>query len=141
MARIPLNDPRRTWEDAHILNPDGGKGLPVEMIETLGVRVIHLPEKGDLYPAHDHKFPHLTCVLSGAAWFNLSTSDDKRERVLVNQMNRFNPISKQGQLLVAAKVLHEIVADEDNTLVWCLFAHRGPHGEMVNTPHDPEAYY
>lgn len=141
MAVMDIRDQRRTWEDSHIVNRDGGHGLPVEMIETLGVRTIYLPERGDVYPAHDHKFPHLTCVLAGAAWFNLSEDLDKRDRVLVRQIDRYNPVSKQGQLLVGAKVFHEIVAEEDNTVVWCIFAHRGPHGEMVNTPHDPEAYY
>jgi hypothetical protein len=98
-----------------------------------------LDRAGDSVEGHAHNFDHTSIVLRGAARF---------EAVLSNgpvSIDRFAADDEHGDtrchVLIKAGVSHKITALTDNTIVWCVYAHRNPQGEVVQNFTGWEAAY
>lgn len=83
--------------------------------------------KGDVIFGHAHNFDHTTIVFKGAMLLR-EVSGERREIML-----RAPSVGYSGpsHALVAGGVFHEIKALEDDTIFWCVYAHRNPQGDVV----------
>ena len=76
----------------------------------------HLP-KGKVIDGHAHNFDHTSIVLSGS----VRIKTDEQEQTF----------HAPSHLLIKAGVRHEITILEDETVFWCVYAHRTPQGDIV----------
>lgn len=77
---------------------------------------------GDIVNGHAHNFDHTTIVFSGAIRIKRTLADGKEQS---------QEIAAPGHCLILAGVEHEITALLDNTVFWCVYAHREPQGEVA----------
>jgi quercetin dioxygenase-like cupin family protein len=87
------------------------------------IRPNHMKKAGDVIHGHAHNFDHTSICMRGA----VRVVGNGREVVLRS------PTSNDGQchILIKAGVEHEITALEDDTVFWCVYAHRTPQGDIV----------
>lgn len=145
-----IGDGWETWEEEIQVGdlPDG-KTLPIVNEDGTVVyekssgsifrRVIWLKKVGTIFPGHCHNFDHTINIHAGAALVRVTDKSGERKKLL-RAMNRRNPSAFEGFGLIKSDTWHEIIAYEANTIVFCLFAHRGPHGEVVAQPNGMKAY-
>lgn len=80
-----------------------------------------LAKAGDVTHGHRHNFDHTTIVFTGAVHVKATLPDGTLlERDFV----------APDSFLVKADVEHEITAIADNTIYWCVYAHRTSQGEV-----------
>jgi hypothetical protein len=96
---------------------------------NLYIRPIRLNHTGDLVTGHEHNFDHTTIVFKGSVkvrkW--LRTEDD--QWLLVQEREFHAP----AHFLVEALAKHEITALSDKTECWCVYSHRLPQGDIVQS--------
>ena len=80
--------------------------------------------KGDVTQGHKHNFDHTTIVFSGAVHV---------KAVLPSGKVIERDFAAPTHFLVKAEVEHEITALEDGTQYWCVYSHRTPQDEIVQT--------
>lgn len=89
-----------------------------------------LAKAGDSVEGHAHNFDHTSIVMVGAARFEADLIDGRHISV-----DKFAPNEEYGDtrchVLIKAGIHHKITALEDNTIVWCVYAHRNPQGEVI----------
>ena len=85
------------------------------------IRPNPLPRAGDKIDGHRHNFDHTTIVFRGAVHVKAT---------LPNGAVIERDFRAPAHCLIRADVTHEIVALEDNTEFWCVYAHRTPQGEV-----------
>ena len=86
------------------------------------IRPNTLATKGEKLPGHAHGFDHTTIVFSGAVRVKAAFPDGR----IVEQ-----DFTAPSHFLVKADVEHEIEALENETVVWCVYSHRTPQGEVI----------
>ena len=86
------------------------------------IRPMKLEKVGDRCGGHTHNFAHTSIVFTGAVHVSATTPDG---RVIERDFKA------PSHFLVKADVLHDIVALEDRTEVWCVYSHRDAQGEVV----------
>ena len=91
-----------------------------------------LEKAGDEVEGHAHNFDHTSIVLRGAARFEATLPDGR-----VLSIDKYAPDDEHGDkqchVLIKAGVRHKITALADNTIVWCVYAHRTPQGDVVQS--------
>lgn len=99
---------------------------------------MHFDRAGDSVQGHTHNFDHVTLILTGAVRikYRRQTADGKielqGEREFRAPNKLYDASAEPAFALIRANVMHEIIALEDNTHCWCVFAHRDPTtGEVV----------
>jgi hypothetical protein len=89
-------------------------------------------KRGDVVKTHKHNFDHTTIVFTGSVHVKATFPDGKVME---------DDFKSPEHFLVGAQVLHEITALEDGTEFWCVYSHRTPQGDIVQTSHGwREAY-
>ncbi len=96
------------------------------------IRPMPLPLRGSKIDGHKHNFDHTTIVFKGSVHVLAKCPDGRRIEGTFRAPDSF---------LVKAEVEHEITALEDDTLAWCVYAHRTPQGEIVQEYAGWEAAY
>lgn len=86
------------------------------------IRPNTLTKAGDVTDGHTHNFDHTTVVFKGAIHVKATLPDGS-----VVERDFVAP----AHCLIRADVLHEITALEDDTVYWCVYAHREPQGDVV----------
>lgn len=86
--------------------------------------------KGDVIHGHKHHFDHVSIALRGSFSIKATLPSGK-----VVEKQLFSPSSDVGMdrahALIKAGIEHEITALEDNSVFWCVYAHRTPQGDVV----------
>ena len=89
-----------------------------------------LDKAGDTVEGHSHNFDHTSVVMRGAARFEATLHDGRTVSI-----DRFAADAEHGDsrchVLIKAGVTHKITALADDTIVWCVYSHRSPKGEVV----------
>lgn len=86
------------------------------------IRPNTLEHAGDRLEGHKHNFDHTTIVFRGAVHVRARLpSGEVIER----------DFTAPAHFLVRAEVEHEITARADETVFWCVYAHRSPQGDVV----------
>lgn len=94
---------------------------------NLGIRQMDFAKAGDFREGHDHNFDHTSYVPRGAARFELlDGKDGKVIRMVVKRAS-----DGYNWVTIEAGKWHRITAEEDNSLVQCIYAHRTPQGDVV----------
>lgn len=90
------------------------------------VRQMVIAKAGDRIAGHKHNFDHTTYIAHGSA--RIQRLND--QGVVVKEIVK---TSSQGfnWLLIKAGVEHVIIAEQDNTIVHCIYSHRDPQGEII----------
>lgn len=101
--------------------PDGVGGR--EWVSgNIFIRPMLLDEVGSRINGHEHNFDHTSVVFTGSVHVRATLpSGEVVEKDFV----------APAHFLVKAGVKHEIVAKAPNTVVWCVYAHRDPQGQVV----------
>lgn len=85
------------------------------------IRTIDFRATGDVIEGHVHNFDHTTIVHTGAVHVLLTCPDGTKEEKSFYAPSHF---------LVKADCLHEITALLPGTVVWCVYSHHTPQGEI-----------
>jgi len=88
------------------------------------IRPNALPRAGDAVQGHTHNHDHTTIVFKGAVHVRA---------VLPNGAVIERDFTAPAHFLVRADVEHEITALADDTVFWCVYAHRTAQGDVVQT--------
>jgi hypothetical protein len=88
------------------------------------IRPNTLPKVGDVTHGHTHNFDHTTVVFRGAVHVRAT---------LPNGAVIERDFTAPAHFLVRADVEHEITALADDTVYWCVYAHRDAQGDVVQT--------
>lgn len=92
------------------------------------IRPMILAKAGDVVQGHAHNFDHTTIVFSGSVRIEAKTPDGREiDRVFKSPRPDW---AGGSHALIKAEVAHKITALEDNTIAWCVYAHRDPQGEV-----------
>ena len=86
------------------------------------IRPMILEKAGSVVQGHKHTFDHTSIVFTGSV---------RVKAVLPNGRALEQDFSKASHFLVLAGVEHEITALEDGTIVWCVYSHRDPQGDVI----------
>jgi quercetin dioxygenase-like cupin family protein len=103
---------------------------PELVLGNIFIRPNHLERKGAVCAGHTHNFDHVTIVFAGSVHVAATLPDGR----VVEQ-----DFTAPAYFLVKKDVLHEITALEDNSIFWCVYAHRDPQGRVTQevTGFDP----
>ena len=71
---------------------------------------------GKTMPRHSHNFDHVTILFQGS--LRIARGEEVVE------------LTAPAHILIKAGIEHEITALEDDTVYWCVYAHRTPQGEV-----------
>jgi len=87
-------------------------------VKNLYSRQMHFVRAGDVEQGHTHQFDHLTLLASGSLRVNVDgiTTDYKAPHMI----------------WIHKDVMHELMALEDNTVAFCIHAHRDLEGEIIS---------
>ena len=109
----------RTWEEPALGN--------------IYVRKMYFLKAGDVMDGHCHNFDHTTMIFKGSVRVRYTKNGEQLERIVsAPKPGRGKPTERgEGYFIVPKDIEHEITALEDDTEAWCVFAHRGSHGEVV----------
>lgn len=92
------------------------------------IRPMRMLARGEVIEGHAHNFDHTTIVFRGAAIIRGELPDG----TIIER--EFKPPSPDwagpSHALIKADVKHTITATEDGTMVWCVYAHRDPQGQV-----------
>lgn len=86
------------------------------------IRPMEFEKAGQVCPGHTHRFDHTTVVFKGAVRVKAKTPDGR----LIER-----EFTAPAHFLVLKDVEHEITALVDDTMVWCVYSHRTPQGDVV----------
>lgn len=86
------------------------------------IRPNTLARAGEAVEGHTHNFDHTTIVFTGAVHV---------KAVLPNGSVVEQDFVAPAHFLVRAHVKHEIRANMDGTVFWCVYAHRSPQGDVT----------
>lgn len=86
------------------------------------IRPNTLAKAGDVTGGHTHNFDHTTVVFKGAIRVKATLPDGS-----VIERDFAAP----AHCLIRADSMHEITALADDTVYWCVYAHREPQGDVV----------
>lgn len=86
------------------------------------IRPNQLEQRGDVIHGHRHHFDHTTIVFTGAVHV-LATFPDGSTRE--------GDFKAPSHFLIRKDVEHVITANEDGTIIWCVYSHRTPQGEIA----------
>ena len=86
------------------------------------IRPMSFAAAGDVVEGHAHNFDHTSIVFCGAV---------RVRCVLRNGFVREQEFRAPAHFLVLAGVEHRIEALEPDTVVWCVYSHRTPQGDVV----------
>jgi quercetin dioxygenase-like cupin family protein len=81
-----------------------------------------MTEKGDVVDGHAHNFDHVTLVIKGSIHVKFTLPDGREGE---------HDFAAGEFVTIKAKVLHKITALEDDTLFYCVYAHRDPQGRVT----------
>lgn len=97
------------------------------------VRKMYFEKKGDVMMNHTHNFDHTSIVFKGSVRVNYIKDGEKKERIVsAPKMGKGKPTDRgEGYVLVPKEQEHELTSLEDDTEVWCTFAHRDHDGEII----------
>ena len=88
-----------------------------------------LEKAGDLQQGHEHKFDHVTLLVSGKVRVEIAGSTAKE-------------FTAPTFIVIKKEHRHKITALEDGTVYYCVFALRNLEGEVMEIfgpEHDPES--
>lgn len=92
------------------------------------IREMALEKKGDVVKGHTHNFDHTTYVVRGSVLIeSLNPNGSVKQKVVKKAEEGHNWV------LIKADVKHRITALEDNCMAHCIYAHRTPQGDVVQT--------
>lgn len=83
-----------------------------------------VPNAGEVVEGHAHNFDHVTLVRRGS--FRIEQLDETG-----NVVRAVDRDAIEGHVLIKAGVIHRLTALEDNSVYWCIYAHRNPQGEVL----------
>jgi len=98
------------------------------------VRKLYFPKQGDVMGCHTHNFDHTTIIFKGSVEMEYENEDGEVITRIVSapKSGKGEPTERgEGYVLVPATMEHGMTALEDDTEVWCVFAHRDEHGDPV----------
>lgn len=107
------------------------------------IRPIALAKAGEKMDGHTHNFDHTTIVFTGAVRVvkrrptNQMDASGRPIMVVVSEKNLKAPAS----ILIEANAHHEITAIENNSVLWCVYSHRDPQGDVVQEYNGWQAAY
>jgi hypothetical protein len=84
-----------------------------------------LMHKGEKIKGHAHNFDHMSLCMRG----QVTIKAGNVRRTLTAPSN--DVAMDQAHVLIKAGVEHEIECDVDNSVFYCVYAHRTPQGEIV----------
>jgi quercetin dioxygenase-like cupin family protein len=94
------------------------------------IRAGVIKKRGQKIKGHKHNFDHVTIVRRGRMAIRSLKDDGTVEREVIKDDKSLN----YGHILIKAGVCHELEALEDDTVYWCIYAHRDPiTGEVIPT--------
>lgn len=90
---------------------------------------------GDKINGHKHNFDHVSEVKRGAVHLKATLPDGR-----IVEADCYAPTEPEyngdnDYVLIRAGVEHEITALKDDTIFDCLYAHRTPQGDVIQTPY------
>lgn len=88
------------------------------------IRPNPLPRKGDAVQGHTHNFDHTTIIFKGAV--RIEAEGPNGETIVKDFV-------APAHALVRADWKHKLTALEDDSVFWCVFSHRTPQGDVVQT--------
>ena len=88
------------------------------------IRPMKFEKAGNKVDGHKHNFDHTTIVFRGAVKVRATLPDGR----LIER-----DFAAPAHFLVKAEVTHEITALVDDTEAWCVYSHRTPQGDVVQT--------
>lgn len=95
---------------------------------NIGVREPPMHMKaGEVVEGHEHNFDHVTFISRGAMRFERLDENGKVVRVVEKHAG------PKSWVVIAAGVRHRLTALEDNTFYHCIYAHRTPQGDVVES--------
>lgn len=83
-----------------------------------------IAKAGEFVEGHKHNFDHVTIIRRGR--FLIEQLDDDHNVVRSVERGAID-----GHVLIKAGVEHKLTALEDDSVYWCIYAHRTPQGEIV----------
>lgn len=96
---------------------------------NIWVRQHTLTVAGDYHDGHKHHFDHVTLLTAGKVKIELEGSDSKE-------------FTAPTFIVIRKELQHKLIALEDNTNYYCVFALRNLDGEVVEIfgeAHDPQS--
>lgn len=106
------------------------------------IREMRLAKNGDAIDGHTHNFDHTTYLLSGSVHIERRPAGPDG-KPLTDKADVITLRAEPGGnfALIEAHYHHKITALEDGCLLHCVYAHRSPQGEVVQSPNGwTEAY-
>jgi len=97
----------------------------IGVVSNLFVRQMHFEKTGDCEIPHAHVFDHLTLLAKG------------RLKVTIN--NEETTFTAPQMIFIKADTVHEIKADSDNTVAYCIHALRDDTGDILSPDMVPKA--
>lgn len=98
-----------------------GEYMPEWISGNLFIRPVRLRDVGSVVVGHEHNFDHTTIVFKGAVHVRATLPGGG-----VIERDFRSP----AHFLVRKDVSHTITALEEDTVFWCVYAHRTPQGEV-----------
>lgn len=92
---------------------------------SLFIRKVRLQVAGESVGGHAHSFDHTTMVLRGRLAVVMHDPSTRAPSAL--------ELRAGDHMLVAAGVVHELTAIEDDCEFWCVYSHRDAHGRIAET--------
>ncbi len=105
------------------------KSFELGYFGNIWVRQHVLEQKGDGFPGHEHKFDHVTMLVSGKVVVEIEGKGPKE-------------FTAPTFIVIRKEHKHKITALADNTIYYCVFALRNLDGEVMEIfgpEHDPES--
>lgn len=97
---------------------------------NIWVRQNHLPNQGDSYQSHVHKYDHVTLLATGKVFVEVEGHPGKE-------------FTAPTFIVIRKEHKHKITALTNNTIYYCVFAMRDIDGEVIDdiygVQHDPMA--
>ena len=95
---------------------------------SIFIRLMRIFAKGEGITGDVHNFDHTTIIFHGAASIKGVRPDGSvKEGLFKSPRPDWHGPS---HALIEANVRHTITATEDNTMVWCVYSHRDPQGQV-----------
>lgn len=91
------------------------------------IRPNEMMKAGDVIEGHAHNFDHTSFVVNGAVNVRATTPDGRQLDANFGNGYPFR------HFLVLKDVEHTITALEDGTDFYCIYSHREPQGDIVQT--------
>ena len=92
------------------------------------IRQMPFEKAGDEVRGHTHNFDHTTYVVRGTLKIESLNEDGSVKKTAIKRAS-----DGHNWVLIKAEVKHRITALEDNSLGHCIYAHRNPQGDVVQT--------